>query len=94
MMNPHGALAISSSVPFTARLTGPIVRDILASGAVPEVFWPHLSRAFAELRVKMLARLLDEHRAGPERALALDRRRHVVAAVEAPDRVNAWLRSR
>lgn len=93
MMNPHDVLAISSSVPSAARLTGPTLHDILAPGVVPEVCWPHLNRAFAELPVGMLARLLDEHRAGPERALALDRMRHVAAAVEASDRVNVWLRS-
>lgn len=92
-MNPHDALTISSSVPPAARLTGLILRDIFASGVVPEVFWPHLNQAFAEWPVEMLARLLDKHRAGPERTLALDRTGHVAAAVEASDRTNVWLRS-
>ena len=68
------------------------MRTILASGAVSEDDWPHLNRAFAESSIEMLARLLDEHPAGPERTLALSRMREVAEAVEASGTVKAWLR--
>lgn len=51
-----------------------------------------MNRAFAELPVEMLARLLDEHPAGPERTPALSRVREVAEAVEASGTVKAWLR--
>jgi hypothetical protein len=90
-MDHFEALAASSSVPFAARLTGSALRAVLASGVVPDEFWPHVNRALSEAPLEMLAGVLHEQAAGQARAEAVAKLRKVAAAVGAAERIEAWL---
>ena len=90
-MDPFDALAISSSVPSATRLTGPILREILATGEISDAYWPHLNRALTELPLELLARVINTYPQGAVRDAAILRLCKVAAAVGAEVRIAAWL---
>lgn len=91
MMDPHDALAISASVPFFRSMSGATLRDIPASGVVPEDYWPHLNWALTEAPFEMIAWCSAKLLAGSARDLAVSKVRQVARHVDAEDRIEGWL---
>jgi hypothetical protein len=57
-MDIFDAVACSASAPFDTQMRGADLRLILSDGAAPDDLLPHVERAFAELPIGTLARLV------------------------------------
>jgi len=89
-MNAYDALAITASVPFTRRMTGHELRQVIETTNVPSHIWSHVERALIEAPIAMIARLLDE-KSDFTAAEMLSNIHTVARIVGAETRITQWL---